>query len=61
MRALMRGLASTLVACLASSVAFAEDHLTCSEGFADERMTLVVPNAPGGGYDQLATTSKSRS
>ena len=54
MKTLMRGFASTLVVCLASSTAFAEDHLSCSEGFADERMTLVVPNAPGGGYDTYA-------
>jgi tripartite-type tricarboxylate transporter receptor subunit TctC len=43
-----------LGACLLGSAAVANTDLTCTEIFASQRMSLVVPNAPGGGYDTYA-------
>lgn len=40
--------------CLWGSMSFAEVPASCVEDISGERMTVVVPNAPGGGYDTYA-------
>ena len=40
--------------CLLATSAGADSHLSCTQDLAGDRLTLVVPNAPGGGYDTYA-------
>jgi tripartite-type tricarboxylate transporter receptor subunit TctC len=46
--------AAVLGLCVFGSSAMADTSLTCTEAFAGEKMTVVVPNSPGGGYDTYA-------
>ena len=47
-------LASACVLGISVTPAFAESSAECLADLSDERMTFVVPNAPGGGYDTYA-------